>query len=356
MAHGYWAAHKAVNGALSGAFSVTDFMLSADPPEKLAPRLTDLFEGRGYYPVMYYQKPLWDTSALTPHNRHTIPSNLELSVAGTVRLRWGELADQAVYPALDELAASPEGPVRSFAAWIYDYALHVENTYLYGKLSDYSRGGGDNRFARLWVVGTVGPHGSGADLELEGIGSWRPGYPLYIPGNQLEFPLELVHGVRQPYQPAPVGYPLLETEGPFRNIAQVGLNGLTEGHFTASAGLGYHAFSPGGDWRTTQGDGYGQWVEVDFGRVVEGITGFSLTASGTHSPKTTSLLVSDDGVDYTEAARHVFGTYPARDVVWMDAPVNARHVRFHFIDRHYAGSYYRWVELEQVEVYQAGSW
>lgn len=162
------------------------------------------------------------------------------------------------------------------------------------------------------------------------------------------------------------------------NIAQLGTNGLTTANFTHSAfsGSGYEArgafdgWSKGNQssslkknltgvanyiagesaWREDRSSG--QWIQVDFGQVVEGINGVLLGAPPGHNydpnamMKSVSIQLSMDALSWTTALS--FEALYDNEVVRSFTPQDARFVRI-YGHTNFGGGY---MSVTHVEIYK----
>lgn len=385
-----WINRGTLNSQLADKLTTVGFMLSADDPEQLRRRVqAEDAEGN---PVDAVYHRVTDNDLLTsaPDSAMAHPARAEIIGDGRVRLSWPDEAQSTIYPLADALAESGTGtPPRSFALWVTEYASSAVYTSFWNRLVNYN-GGPERHYARLWITGTVGERGTGADIELEAVDSWRPGRPLYIPGNQLEFPLSALRDFTGEHTIAPVEHELLDMTGPHRNIALLGTNGLTQDSFR-NVNSSYDRDPPA--WKAFNGyrdvgypltpeaqdnpDGYWQvrretstsyhGVEVDFGRVVEGISGVGIRVRKGYderwfSPKRIRVAVSEDGAVYGGEANLLRSnadgvTNEVDAFLIFKQPQRARFVRVMF-NGHFDGgvSAGSTIYVGNVEVYQAGSW
>lgn len=383
MSHVHWINRPALDTVLNDKLSTLGFLLSTDTPEVLRERLEVPYRytnarGQSFWRE-HYRRVTEGTQVLTTGLQHTDPARLEVTAEGRLRLVWNATAGGVLFPRTDGYQVESDVPVRTFAVWLSDFGLGDSYTYFWEKLEAYSHhfSTSSMRRGRGWLVGTVGPHGSGADLELEGVESWRPGRPLYIPGNQLEFPLELTQGLpgTQPIPEPDPRYTPMEKTGAFRGIALLGTNGLTESSY-AKIGTNYVGEDPA--WRAFNGyvnnelvneDAFGlpsgRWlanksgyvgVQVDFGKLVSGIDGFVFRSSGNYGTKAVSVVVSVDGETFTEVAKFPRAYDDTVMVRRFDPLPEVRYVR---IMTHWV---YQRSDLTQrtyignIDILQDGSW
>ena len=273
------------------------FLLSRDPVETLTQRVA----GRHYIATEKLPDCFETTNTFAPQDRDATPNRLELTDTGLLRLLWSPSVPETIYPASDTSAELTQGPIQSFAVWIGEFSATQNSSGYYSR----NRIAIAERYAKgpiLFLTGTVGPKGSGADLELEAIEDWRPGRPIYLPGNELTLPFRVVRGMD--HSPAEAGS--WERDGPHGNIAVPGLNGLTNASFSASANSGgaYRAFNgwqgrrktrasaSQDEWDTRWGaetdfigrdeDGWRKvehWLQVDFGKVVTNLSSLCLRSA-----------------------------------------------------------------------------
>jgi hypothetical protein len=111
------------------------------------------------------------------------PDSLAISEAGMLELNWNPINNEALYPYMN---VTSDGKPRSFAVWISTLSAATFDRNYYKYYSDFKTK------PNLWLTGTVGEYQSGADLEFEGLATWKIGRPLYMADNTLELPLRLL--------------------------------------------------------------------------------------------------------------------------------------------------------------------
>ncbi|MDK1290078.1 hypothetical protein [Pseudoalteromonas umbrosa] len=112
------------------------------------------------------------------------PSHSSVNDEGELLLHWPESHKEIYYPMFHPTPTNNEKPQSFLLMMTNSIAAHfIANSYSFrtsfGKFVVYA-------------VGTVGDYQSGADIEFEGLDSWRLGRPLYLENNTLRIPMKVV--------------------------------------------------------------------------------------------------------------------------------------------------------------------
>ena len=205
------------------------FLLSADDADTLAARISSRY---------YTGSP---TSLFTdrsdnycPNTHFAAPDTMSITDDGLMHLNWNPANNETLYPCVDGSSTLPRnGKMQSFAVWISELRAKNWNRYRLQNMFRKSHEDGAQS-VNVWLVGTVGDKGSGADLELEDVANWRIGRPLYLPGNALTIPFKFLPNLTRTAEPAAPVLRLVKTGTGTGNVALIGTNGLSTGSYSDS--------------------------------------------------------------------------------------------------------------------------